>query len=240
MVNGYRFHTTSKEKCRKTQNSGVVVKGEHGNNIVDFFGVLEDIIEVEYLVGKKKVLIFKCKWWNTEDRNGLHIDKEGNICSVNFSRTWYNDQPCILADQVHQVFYLNDLRLGRNWHVVQRFSHRNSYDIPQQLDKGPDEEVYQEEEPSINLVVDLNFDMPSLARGTLSLHMLPSNSVHTNAMKVHQGSLWFMMMTLSMMMTLMEINHSLTMKMKTSGLMTSVSQIGPLHFIFFLNFLVVY
>ena len=49
MVNGYRFHTRSREENRKTQNSGVVVQGDYGENIIDFYGILQEVLEVEYL-----------------------------------------------------------------------------------------------------------------------------------------------------------------------------------------------
>ena len=60
MANGYRFHTEDRERERKTQNSGIVVKGEHDNNVIDFYGVLKEIIEVRCWFGKKNVVLFKC------------------------------------------------------------------------------------------------------------------------------------------------------------------------------------
>ncbi|PKA65505.1 hypothetical protein AXF42_Ash005839 [Apostasia shenzhenica] len=53
MVNGYRFHTIAHEKGRRTQNNGVVVKGDLGNSIIDIYGVVNDIIEVDYLLAMK-------------------------------------------------------------------------------------------------------------------------------------------------------------------------------------------
>lgn len=86
MVNGYRFHTKNRERQRKTQNSGIVVRGEHGNNMIDFYGVIQQIIEVRYWLGKKKVKVFKCDWWKTDDSAGMQVDKEWGITSVNSSR----------------------------------------------------------------------------------------------------------------------------------------------------------
>ena len=178
MVNGYRFHTQSREKDRKTQNSGVVVKGDHGNNTVDFYGTLQDIIEVEYLVGKQKVLLFKCDWWESKDKSGVLVDKESRLISVNLCKKWYVDQPYILAYQAHQIFYLQDLELRKSWHVVQSFSPRNAYDVSQQDDELLGEDVYQEEEPEMIEVVDLNIEVQPLARGTLPLRLIdPSSSV---------------------------------------------------------------
>lgn len=169
MVNGYRFHTQSREQNRKTQNSGIVVQGDHGENIIDFYGILQEVLEVEYLGENKRVLVFKCDWFRVGDGNGLQIDKESGVTSVNMSRKWYTDQPYILASQAKQVFYARDLKLGNNWHVVQRSTPRTLYDVPVQI-----EEVYQEQEPHIDLIVDLtmHFDQPSLTRGTVPLELV--------------------------------------------------------------------
>ena len=48
--------------------------------------------------------------------------------SVNVNKTWYKDQPFVLATQAQQVFYVNDLKLGKDWRVVERLQSRNIYD----------------------------------------------------------------------------------------------------------------
>ncbi|KAK6919646.1 protein of unknown function DUF4216 [Dillenia turbinata] len=131
MINGYRFHTKDRENERKTQNSGVVVKGEHWNNTIDFYGVLIDIFKVEYFIGRNKVLIFKCEWFNLGDARGIQLDKESRITSINVSRNWYSDQPYVLVQQVQQVFYIEDIKLGKNGYVVEKANPCNSYDILQ-------------------------------------------------------------------------------------------------------------
>ncbi|KAK6773754.1 hypothetical protein RDI58_028992 [Solanum bulbocastanum] len=47
-INGYKFHTEEWSKGKKTNNSGVWVKGEGD---IDYYGVLYKIIELEYVVG---------------------------------------------------------------------------------------------------------------------------------------------------------------------------------------------
>lgn len=167
MVNGYRFHTQSREKNRKTQNSGIVVQGVHEENIIDFYGILQEVLEIEYLGENKRVLIFKCDWFMVDDGKGLRTDKESGLKSVNMSRKWYKDQPYILASQAKQVFYAPDLKLGNNWYVVQSSTPRALYDVHVQM-----EEVYQEQEPYLNLSVDLNMDQLSLTRGTGPLEVV--------------------------------------------------------------------
>ncbi|XP_042950023.1 uncharacterized protein LOC122282129 [Carya illinoinensis] len=49
IMNGIRFHTKELEGHHRTQNSGVVVHGDHEGVPVDFYGVLQDIIELRYM-----------------------------------------------------------------------------------------------------------------------------------------------------------------------------------------------
>ncbi|BFG14115.1 hypothetical protein CerSpe_003890 [Prunus speciosa] len=47
------------------------------------------------------------------------------------SRTWYDDDPYILANMAKQVVYLNDPKAGNDWKVVQQMDQRNVYAIPE-------------------------------------------------------------------------------------------------------------
>ena len=120
------------------------------------------------------MLVFKCDWFNVGDRNGLQIDNKFGVASVNMSRKWYIDEPYILASHAKQVFFARDLKLGNNWHVVQNSTPRTLYDVPIQV-----EEVYQEQEPHLDLIVDLTmyFDQPLLARGTNPLELVDASVI---------------------------------------------------------------
>lgn len=47
----------------------------------------------------------------------------------NFSGTWYKDQPFVLATQVQQVFYVIDIKSGKDWRVIERMQPWNLYNI---------------------------------------------------------------------------------------------------------------
>ena len=144
-INGHRFHTKDRETRRKTQNSGVVVQAEHKGKLIDFYGVLTDILELKY-AARCIVLIFKCDWWDIGTKKGINIDEFGFV-SVNVCRKWYKDQPYVLATQVQQVFYVNDLKLGKEWRVVQRSQPRNLYNIELRSNELPDDvDPYQQAE----------------------------------------------------------------------------------------------
>ena len=129
VCNGVRWHTEEYDCRKRTQNSGVVVEGyvDDANNKIDYYGVLTDVIEIPYAMDRR-AFIFKCKWWDLGSR-GQNVKIDGNIKSIKVSQTWYANDPFVLASQARQVFYLDDLKLGVQWRVVQHFSYRHLYNI---------------------------------------------------------------------------------------------------------------
>jgi hypothetical protein len=60
-VNGYRFHTETYSMGKTTLNSGICIKGGwYDNNEHDYYGILEEVVELEYRGLHNKVMIFKC------------------------------------------------------------------------------------------------------------------------------------------------------------------------------------
>ena len=59
-VNGYKFHTNTWSKGKKTINSGVHVKGLTEGGEDDFYGIIHRIYELEYNTSNKpkKVVLF--------------------------------------------------------------------------------------------------------------------------------------------------------------------------------------
>ena len=123
-----------------------MVEGNHGDNAIDFYGVVTDIFELDYLK-QRRVVLFKCEWFDLSSRkSSIYID--GDIVSVNISCTWYENDSYVLACQAKQIFYINDTKLGKNWRVVQKFQHRHVFDVPELQNDSMDisnDEVYQDE-----------------------------------------------------------------------------------------------
>lgn len=136
IVNGVRYHTELRDERKLCQNSSVMVAGsmESGNSI-EFYGVIQDIIELQYNMNKR-TFIFKCKWWDL-GRNQCNVRLEGHVKSIKVQKTWYDNDPFVLATQVKQVYYLQDLKNGPMWRVVQKHEHRDLYDVPIQLCSVP-------------------------------------------------------------------------------------------------------
>ncbi|XP_062093595.1 uncharacterized protein LOC133799612 [Humulus lupulus] len=162
MVNGVRYHTKTRDERRITQNCGIRVEAEYDGNLCDFYGVINEIWEVHYIYFNR-VILFKCSWYNTNESDH-RIYTEYNITSINVASQWFENEPFVLANQVNSVFYLDDIKRGENWKVVQKVNHRHIWEIPSKPqdsnsdDVGPvttNREAYQEEFSSD---IDITFD----------------------------------------------------------------------------------
>ncbi|KAK5826759.1 hypothetical protein PVK06_021689 [Gossypium arboreum] len=89
LINGYRFYTKYRERMRRTQNCGVVVNSSitsyasardsnpvEGN--VEYYGLLTDIIELDYY-GRWKVVLFRCDWADVNTARGIKKDQLGKM-----------------------------------------------------------------------------------------------------------------------------------------------------------------
>ena len=127
-INGYKFVIESCE--RKTQNSEVMVVSstvkfrskKDENPLVEnvtYYGVLKDIIELDYY-GHFKIVLFKCNWFQIkQDGFGLVL--------INFRRLIYENDPFVFVSQVKQVYYTKDP--NDDWHVVTNTTPRDLFDI---------------------------------------------------------------------------------------------------------------
>lgn len=157
IVNGVRFVTHSRDIHRTTQNSGVSVPGE-GN--ATYYGQLEDIVELRYLHGYS-VVLFRCKWFNTE---GGRCVTKNNITSINVSSESFRNDQFILATQAKQVFYIEDPSQKNNrnqqWRVVEDVNHRKVWDHPNITNVNEIDVVLNNNSSNLVLTVDLG-EMPN-------------------------------------------------------------------------------
>ena len=140
-VNGVQFICEQRDSRKRTQNSGVMAHG--GRNGVDYYGVLDSVVELVYGEGMT-VHLFKCRWFDTRPQS-MKTDQYG-ILSVNTATSSYEDDPFVFATSVKQVFYLDDLARGDAWKIANIVHPRNIYraatlgvTIP-----GPEADAYQE------------------------------------------------------------------------------------------------
>ncbi|KAL6579232.1 hypothetical protein OROMI_009448 [Orobanche minor] len=174
IVNGVRFLTIERDVRCKTQNSGIIVEGNHGDDNIEFFGILTHIIHLDYVKGRH-ITVFKCEWFDLGTKKRIGIQKEGNITSIRVTGKWYENEPFIMADQARQVFYINDPKLGGEWRVVQPFQHRHIYDVDEMQNGAENideiqvhEEVYQDDH--IDDAFDVNLgEIQSLRRENMNM-----------------------------------------------------------------------
>ena len=76
------------------------VVGYHEDKEIDFYGVITNIFELEYVKGNR-VALLKCKWFNLANKSGMQIDDY--FTSINVSKFWYESDPFVLVSQAKQV-----------------------------------------------------------------------------------------------------------------------------------------
>ncbi|XP_021862945.1 uncharacterized protein [Spinacia oleracea] len=103
IVNGFRFHTNDRSENRKTQNCGIMVRGDDSSD-KEYYGVLGDIFEIHY-PGRNSAYVFKCNWYDVGHHGrGYKVDEYG-ITSVNKMRSLKTEEVFVLESQVEQVFF---------------------------------------------------------------------------------------------------------------------------------------
>ncbi|GKB73498.1 hypothetical protein Tco_0934910 [Tanacetum coccineum] len=138
IVNGVKFVVHERDILHTTQCSGVSTLGLDGEM---YYGQLEEILELTY-IGNRKVVLFRCKWFDTINpknhttRNRRSYIDQG-IHHILTDREFHRNNQYILATQVTQVFYLQDLaRQPRGWKVVEHVYHRDVAESDQDVIHG--------------------------------------------------------------------------------------------------------
>ncbi|CAL2228558.1 unnamed protein product [Prunus armeniaca] len=129
-VNGVKFLAEARDDKLCTQNSGVHVPGGGESTNIDFYGKLTTVVQLLYK-DRYQVIMFKCRWFDTNPNRPGSVKIDHGLLSVNMNRTWYDDDPYILANMATQIVYLDDPKAGSGWNVVQKMDHRNVYAIPE-------------------------------------------------------------------------------------------------------------
>lgn len=132
-VNGFKFHTTQYGQHKSTMNSGVCILGSSwGENEVDYYGLLAEVLELEYFGMGNKVVLFKCHWYDISDR-GVKVHPRFGLVEINVRRGLKTNDPFILARQAQQVYYtiFSSTRKDRcDWRAVCKIKARSRINIP--------------------------------------------------------------------------------------------------------------
>lgn len=83
-----------------------MVRGScYGENHLSYYGILKEILELEYNVpGNNKVVLFSCDWYDPNGR--VIVDARHEIVDVMPGKYIRRFEPFVLASQVDQVCYV--------------------------------------------------------------------------------------------------------------------------------------
>ena len=120
-MHGIRFHTRTRSMNKKTSSCGVLVKGtsEGDGSGVDYYGVLEEVLQLEYLGEPiKQCLLFRCEWYDPSNPRGTRYAKLNCTYEINIQCKYAKYDPFIIGDVAYQVFYMpypRDIPHKANW-----------------------------------------------------------------------------------------------------------------------------
>ena len=152
-INGYTFYTRAKDTKSTFQNSGVRIEAYDLDGKRNwYYGVTEDIWELDYVFFK--ICLFRCCWVNLQSTK---VDKYG-LTTVDLSKVGFNDDPFILANQAHQVFYLKDLS-DKNLHIAMH-GKRKIVGVDSVVDED-EYKIFEEAPPIAQSIRDTVHDEPN-------------------------------------------------------------------------------
>ncbi|GJS72662.1 S-adenosyl-L-methionine-dependent methyltransferases superfamily protein [Tanacetum coccineum] len=163
VVNGVRFVVHNRNEHRTTQNSGICSPGGKDGEI--YYGQFQEILEFLYL--SFKVVLFRVKWFDTSNkgRKVKHFVLKNNMTQILTKGEAFKDDLYILATQVKQCFYLEDMaRRQPHWKVVEHVNHKKF------SDRGV---IVVEEDPDV-----IHFDNSSDLPLSTSLSDLDNATLH--------------------------------------------------------------
>jgi len=105
-INGYVFHIKDYGQNRKICNNKVCVNESTFNEFeVDYYGKLEEVIELQYYSKHNRVFLFKWYWYDTTDRK-VKLDLYYGLIKINTKTRLRNiDDVFVFMKQYQKVYY---------------------------------------------------------------------------------------------------------------------------------------
>ena len=160
-TNGFWFHTHAHGSNKSTMNSAVCIKGKSWNeNESDYYGILVDIIQLEYPNPTNKrttLVLFKCDWFDATMDRGWKVHNRYGLVDINHKKRFLGYEPFVLAKQSQQVYfskYLSKKKDKADWWAVCKIKARSIIHSPNV--------AYQEDEVSLACLPIVNDDLGCL------------------------------------------------------------------------------
>ena len=100
VINGNTYYTIAQDKRSTNQSSGVRIDTTDPNwNKETYYGRIEEIWELDY-GPYYKVPLFRCQWVRVNG-DGITIDHQYGMTTVNLNNLGYRDEPFVLAKDVN-------------------------------------------------------------------------------------------------------------------------------------------
>ena len=151
-VNGYKFQSKDHNQNKSTYNCGICVKGSNDvDDMNDYYGVLEEIIELQYFSGLSLV-VFKCEWFDPTSGKGTVVNRMFPLVEINQRGRYDKYDPFCLAVQSSQVCYLSyPCASGRrrDWLAVCKIKARGELQVSDRIYPESMAPPLQEEEDEI-------------------------------------------------------------------------------------------
>nr|GEY34580.1 hypothetical protein [Tanacetum cinerariifolium] len=121
VVNDVRFLMHSRDEHHTTQNCDICLPD---SNEEMYYGQLEQILKFSYL--SFKTVLFRVKWFDTSNKGRIqNFVIRNNIIQIKANGKSFKNDQYVLATQVKQCFYLEDMaRRLLGWKVVEHVSHK--------------------------------------------------------------------------------------------------------------------
>jgi len=105
-INGYVFHIEDYGQNRKICNIEICVNESTSNEFkVDYYGKLEEVIELQYHSKHNRVFLFTWYWYDTTDKK-VRLDLYYDLVKINTKTKLRNiDNVFVLMKQCQQVYY---------------------------------------------------------------------------------------------------------------------------------------
>src|SRR4051812_39430831 len=88
----------------QTYNCGMCVRVDDDNGEKHYYGVLKEIYEYFTNDDEKKLVLFKCKWYDP-GKHGTKTNRQFRLIEINEKRRYPHYDPFIFAHQACQVCY---------------------------------------------------------------------------------------------------------------------------------------
>ncbi|CAL8082166.1 unnamed protein product [Prunus armeniaca] len=141
-VNDVKFLGTARDDKLCTQNSSLRVPGGGESTDIDFYGKLTTVMQLLYK-DRYQVIMFKCRWFDTNPNRHGSVKIDHDLLSANINRTWYDNDPYILANMARQIVYLDDPKAGSSYITDQRLEFSMENDAETLRDTNVIQEPFQ-------------------------------------------------------------------------------------------------